>query len=229
MEASNRIGRKTAGFTLIELLVVIAIISALAAILLPVFAAAREMARKATCTSNLKQIGTAVQMYDQDWDGVLPDSGSYADGGDVVGLLLPYTKQAFGQGIWICPSVANYTADSGWTTTYGYNFEYLLAPGPDYPHTGYNGFGNSGVSEAFLTRPADTLLFMDEAPPPGNWQLWSYVQRPGDTSVIEGLGRPDFRHRGHANALFCDGHVKSVNPDFGTVQDEPVNWDPRSM
>jgi prepilin-type N-terminal cleavage/methylation domain-containing protein len=59
---------KTKGFTLIELLVVIAIIAILAAILLPVFAAAREKARTASCISNLRQIGLASQMYIQDHD-----------------------------------------------------------------------------------------------------------------------------------------------------------------
>jgi prepilin-type N-terminal cleavage/methylation domain-containing protein len=64
--------RKDRGFTLIELLVVIAIIAILAAILFPVFARAREAARKATCMSNLKQIALAAIMYAQDYDEVLP-------------------------------------------------------------------------------------------------------------------------------------------------------------
>jgi len=64
--------RKNHGFTLIELLVVIAIIAILAAILFPVFARAREAARKATCLSNLKQIALACLMYAQDYDEVLP-------------------------------------------------------------------------------------------------------------------------------------------------------------
>src|SRR6266498_3504443 len=60
------------GFTLIELLVVIAIIAILAAILFPVFARARESARRAACLSNLKQLGTAFQMYAQDYDETFP-------------------------------------------------------------------------------------------------------------------------------------------------------------
>jgi prepilin-type N-terminal cleavage/methylation domain-containing protein len=60
------------GFTLIELLVVIAIIAILAAILFPVFARARESARKTSCLSNLKQLGLASHMYAQDWDELFP-------------------------------------------------------------------------------------------------------------------------------------------------------------
>ena len=57
-------------FTLIELLVVIAIIAILAAILFPVFSQAREAARATQCRSNLRQIGTALSMYRNDYDGV---------------------------------------------------------------------------------------------------------------------------------------------------------------
>jgi prepilin-type N-terminal cleavage/methylation domain-containing protein len=63
------------GFTLIELLVVIAIIAILAAILFPVFAQARDKARQSACLSNCRQIGTALVMYRQDWDGKGPFSG----------------------------------------------------------------------------------------------------------------------------------------------------------
>src|SRR5213593_1759138 len=65
------------GFTLIELLVVIAIIAILAAILFPVFAQAREMARKTTCLSNEKQILLAMMQYVQDFDEMLPLGRQY--------------------------------------------------------------------------------------------------------------------------------------------------------
>ena len=107
-------------FTLIELLVVIAIIAILAAILFPVFARARSQARKATCASNLKQIGLAFLMYAQDHDETFPvhwDALRRGQWGDidvqVVGILVPYIKQGvtsapgsnlqLGTGIWLCP------------------------------------------------------------------------------------------------------------------------------
>lgn len=109
------------GFTLIELLTVISILSALAAILFPVFAQAREKARQAACMSNLKQIGAAFAMYVQDYDELLPDRrdlklalpGGYKPwnswptsdprAGWAALVLLPYTKN---NQIWSCPSVA---------------------------------------------------------------------------------------------------------------------------
>jgi len=80
-------GRKRHGFTLIELLVVIAIIAILAAILFPVFARAREAARRANCISNLRQIALASLMYAQDWDETL--YGAAQGGGGGAGAAHP--------------------------------------------------------------------------------------------------------------------------------------------
>jgi prepilin-type N-terminal cleavage/methylation domain-containing protein len=68
---------KRRGFTLIEVLVVFAIIAVLAAILLPVFAAARAKARQTTCQSNLKQVYMAWVMYAADYDGMAPWWSNY--------------------------------------------------------------------------------------------------------------------------------------------------------
>src|SRR5438270_7124865 len=73
-EVDHFMSRKA--FTLIELLVVIAIIAILAAILFPVFAKAREQARKTACTSNVKQLGLAWMMYVQDNDETFPPTNS---------------------------------------------------------------------------------------------------------------------------------------------------------
>ena len=79
------------GFTLIELLVVIAIIAILAAILFPVFSKAREKARQTTCTSNQKQIATAVMMYVQENEETMPevDFWSTVDGASGKILVCP--------------------------------------------------------------------------------------------------------------------------------------------
>jgi prepilin-type N-terminal cleavage/methylation domain-containing protein len=88
-------GPARSGFTLIELLVVIAIIAILAAILFPVFAQAREAARKATCLSNTKQIGLGLLMYAGDYDDTLPWAASNittADNFSWYQNIEPYVK-----------------------------------------------------------------------------------------------------------------------------------------
>jgi len=108
------------GFTLIELLVVIAIIAILAAILFPVFAQARESARKTQCLSNTKQIGLAVMQYVQDydelffphpWPGGCPETGYFTNNPNHprqhwTTMIFPYTKN---DGIFDCPSYSGTT------------------------------------------------------------------------------------------------------------------------
>ncbi len=92
--------KRIPAFTLIELLVVIAIIAILAAILFPVFARARENARRSSCQSNLKQIGLGFAQYIQDYDGYLPGS-SVGSGASWPSMIFPYIKS---EQIFVCPS-----------------------------------------------------------------------------------------------------------------------------
>lgn len=95
--------KENRGFTLIELLVVIAIIALLAAILFPVFARARENARRASCQSNLKQIGIGLFQYIQDYDEAMPLISDNLGGDTFVwqDLVQPYLKS---EQIFSCPS-----------------------------------------------------------------------------------------------------------------------------
>src|SRR5580658_6158967 len=83
---NTRSSRKA--FTLIELLVVIAIIAILAAILFPVFAQAKEAAKKTTCLSNTQQLNNAWIMYATDYDDTWVTTGKqYFDPGNAAGGL----------------------------------------------------------------------------------------------------------------------------------------------
>lgn len=180
--------RKTA-FTLIELLVVIAIIAILAAILFPVFAQAREKARQATCTSNIKQLTTAMLMYTQDYDEDFP-FWSYADSvacngplGNVAcqhfesiwfNAIYPYDKNA---NIYTCPDASDHSTITqnqlwGWTkatdlTTVGINAGLVNAQvnyGMSEPISMGSLCGSpnsSGCSQAALQQVAQTLLIGD--------------------------------------------------------------------
>jgi prepilin-type N-terminal cleavage/methylation domain-containing protein/prepilin-type processing-associated H-X9-DG protein len=165
------------GFTLIELLVVIAIIAILAAILFPVFARAREMARKSACLSNFKQAGTGILMYVQDWDETMPPSEqpgccAYDPLKNVSWpeLIQPYTKN---WGIHNCPTDP-FSSDNiglqqmgvpqngpqkakeyawGLTTDLGYNYMHLSPFNAAVQYI--------GVNLAAIQKPAGCLMLAD--------------------------------------------------------------------
>ena len=110
---------RTRGFTLIELLVVIAIIAVLIALLLPAVQSAREAARRAQCTNNLKQIGLAVHNYHSTNDALPPSGSSHFFGGYIRGgfscktRILPYMEQTQ------VFNAINFALDPEWSNGYG--------------------------------------------------------------------------------------------------------------
>lgn len=227
--------RKKNGFTLIELLVVIAIISILAAILFPVFARARENARRSACMSNMKQLGLAFLQYTQDYDEQLPINGSTSSGGpgthswDVC--IAPYSGQKVGGAspmIFRCPS------DTSSQTRRSYAIPWWGMYGPGSTATFVFGtFGTAqfvGVKQADIPHPATTIMlaeFPSSLPGVASDDLTyvnnsfgaysnSYVQGPGGTGADNTQdqsrpGRPI--HLSGWNYLFSDGHVKWMRPE----------------
>jgi prepilin-type N-terminal cleavage/methylation domain-containing protein/prepilin-type processing-associated H-X9-DG protein len=174
---------KLSGFTLIELLVVIAIIAILAAILFPVFARARENARRASCQSNLKQIGLGFAQYIQDYDSTYPRGGWVPDASSVPAqpwlygaedgthndqywhaVLQPYIKSTQ---VLVCPSATKLkTASYGVMSFdgsdpryigYGYNVDYLGAFGSNANSAPFN----RPARESEIQSSAATVLAFD--------------------------------------------------------------------
>ena len=189
------------GFTLIELLVVIAIIAILAAILFPVFARARENARRASCQSNLKQIGLGVLQYTQDYDEKYPLSVTRpavsADQESWRYTVQPYVKS---NQLFDCPSFTGdkYDGRKGdGPSSYGYNDLYF-----DWD-LGLH--AASAVALAEINKPSQTVYAMDSL---GNMRLFPF----GATGATESRAdlKPEARHLETCNVLFTDGHVKSM-------------------
>lgn len=212
------------GFTLIELLVVIAIIAILASILFPVFARARENARRASCTSNVKQIMLGIMQYTQDNDEKFPILYSY-NTDDVlehvwyIGIQ-PYVKSAQ---LFKCPSDSSTTVShltdavispEGFVVSYGANERAFTWPA----------LGRV-ISQATFVAPSLTVMVSDAGLVPdsdGTVHSTSPVRDGGmrllaePTSGIAGnihLTGPSQRHLETGIVGFADGHVKALRPN----------------
>jgi prepilin-type N-terminal cleavage/methylation domain-containing protein/prepilin-type processing-associated H-X9-DG protein len=216
------------GFTLIELLVVIAIIAILAAILFPVFAQAREAARRTSCLSNMRQMGNALNMYLQDYDetfhkgkGIIVPAmngfGAATAADPIEGwenwpwFYGPYVKNV---GIFDCPSSPDTTTDltkTDWTNdgNYGYNYSGLTRDDGTPPRT-----------LAEITEPASVFVFFDSGDPQVRAGTNDY---PGLLEELDLNLTCDanqwasyskecaLRHGGRANMTFADGHAKNIS------------------
>lgn len=231
--------RRSRGFTLIELLVVIAIIAILAAILFPVFARARENARRSSCASNLKQILLASMQYTQDYDEkfcstakLLPDETDFS--GAWYTDLQPYARSVQ---IFRCPS------DS--STTFAYKSELLSGTGFPVGYAANFALGRlsgNAISIAAVASPSTLVYFSDAGMrvdgPNGTVSLTSplkdgglqMMQDPHDygpfgagaeqdivnTNVTGTNGSwmgPNPRHLEMANVGYVDGHVKALRAE----------------
>jgi prepilin-type N-terminal cleavage/methylation domain-containing protein/prepilin-type processing-associated H-X9-DG protein len=227
------------GFTLIELLTVLAIIVVLAAILFPVFARARENARRASCQSNLRNLGLAIVQYVQDYDSRYPPAMNGALPWDSI--IQPYVgavvKINAPSGIFKCPS--DYFIRNSGRTPRSYA---MPQPGAD------NSSGMSGTyistapvhyigwTESQIPAPSGTLLLVEH--------MFSKDKASGnnlgDTANVTCYGPswPGFRsqdyeatvpiHLGGWNYLFVDGHVKWLRPEAtigtGTMKSPKGMW-----
>jgi prepilin-type N-terminal cleavage/methylation domain-containing protein/prepilin-type processing-associated H-X9-DG protein len=215
-------------FTLVELLVVIAIIGILASILFPVFGRAREMGRRASCQSNLKQIGLGLMQYSQDYDEILiadwygsdtdvgPKASQPLSSDDVsykwMDASFPYIKN---EQVFICPSAVADPKDTQHNpaTPWKY-YQSLSDPSENYgSYTITHGYGANQPSK---TPPVSHPLIGDLV------SMSRIEDATGTVWVSDGDGAFYYetstgqvshileRHLEMTNCLFVDGHVKAM-------------------
>ena len=200
------------GFTLIELLVVIAIIAILAAILFPVFAQAREKARQTSCLSNMKQLGTALNLYVDDYDECLPvytavlENGTnwyqwtYSPSYNNTGWWTPFVSMYSyykNPKLTICPSQANPAAGE-----VSYKKAYWAMDGNNYDFSSSYGM-LSTVASANNDPWAPQPVALSQFQTTGNFIIFVESITPmADWTHIQ------VRHNGGSNLCFADGHAK---------------------
>lgn len=217
------------GFTLIELLIVIAIIALLAMILFPVFARAREGARRASCSSDLRQIALGMQQYVKDCDDRYPNViQTINDGTRWYGLgwaqmLSPYVKNTQ---IFQCPSerfLQNPHIKSASQPTYFWpnysDYFYNLNIAQTQLAVNTSSFDPIGIQESVLSNPPLTILLGDTWNEGSGASQNMPVAYEGEEITLDANGEyasSNFtpgslameRHLEGANYALADGHIK---------------------
>jgi prepilin-type N-terminal cleavage/methylation domain-containing protein len=227
--------QRSKGFTLIELLVVIAIIAVLAAILFPVFNAARAKGQEASCSSNMQQIGKAMMLYMQDAESKFPDPRS-------IGLTPQDAQRVAPMATWclqyqgvasrlakymsagknsskafLCPAAPNGKAFSPFTNSTG-----LIGGTPARPMVSYcyrlclayYTLYNKGFRDSDCSRPSRQVMFNELAAwHHGNHSAWQ-VSSP--TS-----GPSPFTGQPLVNVVYIDGHAKLWKQPYITKNSDP--------
>jgi prepilin-type N-terminal cleavage/methylation domain-containing protein/prepilin-type processing-associated H-X9-DG protein len=196
------------GFTLIELLVVIAIISILATILFPVFARARENARRASCMSNMKQIGLGYMQYAQDndeylarpgWSGTVAENvwpnGTISSSNPWHLKIYPYIKSTQ---VFNCPSSKIvWLGEVNTGITYGANHPLMEAP--------FTAVGAPpSLRLSALALPAQTLMVSDSEGKAAYTVLQTYLTGSSARGMAD-------RHMNGSVIAYCDGHAKWIS------------------
>ena len=194
--------RPARGFTLIELLVVISIIALLAAILFPVFARARENARRSSCQSNLKQIGLGIAQYKEDYDARFPiiksnSTSPYSDSNPYgwADAAQPYIKSLQ---VYQCPSASNTLSTAPEVNGYA-DYCYNIGLG-----RGQGSNTEIGALDSQLDYPTLTVLMAETVIGDARAaQRGGPGQGLADSSTIAWT-----LHLEGSNFAFADGHVK---------------------